>query len=236
MIMLDQIVVAVALPSMSRDLPLSPTGEQWVVKHLCARHGGPGRIRREIGDWLGGVTTFRCGVAVFFIASMACGLAPHGGDGRAVDHHGPGGPGRGRGADGDGVGVVADRVLAECPGRSGGAGDSARRTARQSPAARCAGLAGFAGPVDRGCGGHRPGCAAGERLVVGLGRHADHARGWCRSRGGVRSRPAAGAQPARGRAGCSRGGRLPATWSSWDWCSSPCWRSCSTVRCTSRTC
>src|ERR1700761_165710 len=78
MIMLDQTVVTVALPSMSRDLPLSPTGQQWVVNAYVLAMAALVALGGKLGDKLGGVTTFRIGVAVFFLASMACGLAPTG--------------------------------------------------------------------------------------------------------------------------------------------------------------
>ncbi len=78
MILLDQTVVTVALPSMSRDLPLSPTGQQWVVNAYVLAMAALVAVGGKLGDRLGGVTTFRLGVSVFFVASMACGLAPHG--------------------------------------------------------------------------------------------------------------------------------------------------------------
>lgn len=78
MIMLDQTVVTVALPSMSHDLPLSPTGEQWVVNAYVLAMAALVALGGKLGDRLGGVTTFRYGVAIFFLASLACGLVPHG--------------------------------------------------------------------------------------------------------------------------------------------------------------
>ncbi|MDO8209091.1 DHA2 family efflux MFS transporter permease subunit [Conexibacter sp. CPCC 206217] len=78
MIMLDQTVVTVALPSMGRDLPLSPTGQQWVVNAYVLAMAALVALGGKLGDKLGGVRTFRIGVAVFFLASMLCGLAPHG--------------------------------------------------------------------------------------------------------------------------------------------------------------
>ncbi|WLP91275.1 MFS transporter [Gordonia sp. NB41Y] len=79
MIMLDQTVVTVALPSMTRDLGLSPSGQQWVVNaHVlamaaCVALGG------KLGDRLGPVTCFCLGVITFFVASVFCGIAPAGG-------------------------------------------------------------------------------------------------------------------------------------------------------------
>jgi MFS family permease len=76
MIMLDQTVVAVAPPSMGSELPLTPVGQQWVlsayVLALAALVALGGKLK------FGGVTTFRIGVAVFFVASALCGLAPQG--------------------------------------------------------------------------------------------------------------------------------------------------------------
>ncbi len=78
MIMLDQTVLSVALPSMSRDLPLPATGQQWVVNAYVLAMASLVALGGKLGDRFGGVTIFRLGVVTFFLASMACGLAPHG--------------------------------------------------------------------------------------------------------------------------------------------------------------
>jgi EmrB/QacA subfamily drug resistance transporter len=52
-------------------------------QRLRARADRPGRLRRKLGDRVGGVRTFRVGVAGFFVASALCGLAPAGGLGEA---------------------------------------------------------------------------------------------------------------------------------------------------------
>jgi EmrB/QacA subfamily drug resistance transporter len=78
MIMLDQTVVTVALPSMSRELGLSASGQQWVVNAYVLAMAALVALGGKLGDKLGGVTTFRIGVVLFFLASMACGLAPTG--------------------------------------------------------------------------------------------------------------------------------------------------------------
>src|ERR1700712_4978691 len=77
MIMLDQTVVTVALPSMTRDLPLSAGGQQWVVNAYILAMAALVAIGGKLGDRFGQVTTFRLGVITFFLASALCGLAPH---------------------------------------------------------------------------------------------------------------------------------------------------------------
>jgi MFS family permease len=78
MIMLDQTVVTVALPSMARGLPLTPTGQAWVINAYVLAMAALVALGGKLGDKLGGVTTFRIGVVIFFFASIGCGLAPHG--------------------------------------------------------------------------------------------------------------------------------------------------------------
>jgi EmrB/QacA subfamily drug resistance transporter len=78
MIMLDQTVVTVALPTMTRELSLSPTGQQWVINAYVLAMAALVALGGKLGDRFGGVTTFRAGVAVFFVASALCGIAPHG--------------------------------------------------------------------------------------------------------------------------------------------------------------
>jgi EmrB/QacA subfamily drug resistance transporter len=81
MILLDQTVVSVALPTMSRDLPLSTSGAQWVVNAYVLSMAAFVALGGKLGSKLGPVTTFRIGVLVFFVASAFCGLAPVGSNG-----------------------------------------------------------------------------------------------------------------------------------------------------------
>jgi EmrB/QacA subfamily drug resistance transporter len=78
MIMLDQTVVSVALPSMSHDLHLSADAQQWVVNAYVLAMAALVACGGKLGDLIGRVTTFRLGVLIFFLASVACGLAPDG--------------------------------------------------------------------------------------------------------------------------------------------------------------
>ena len=81
MILLDQTVVSVALPTMSRDLPLSSSGAQWVVNAYVLAMAAFVALGGKLGSKLGPVTTYRVGVVVFFLASAVCGLAPVGSHG-----------------------------------------------------------------------------------------------------------------------------------------------------------
>ena len=82
MIMLDQTVVTVALPAMSDDLGLHPAGQQWVVNAYVLALTALVAFGGKLGDRIGGVRTFRLGVAGFFVAPALCGLARPGGSGR----------------------------------------------------------------------------------------------------------------------------------------------------------
>lgn len=76
MIMLDQTVVSVALPTMSRELGLSPSGATWVVNAYVLAVAALVGLGGRVGDRLGRVTAFRAGVITFVVASALCGLAP----------------------------------------------------------------------------------------------------------------------------------------------------------------
>lgn len=78
MIMLDQTVVAVALPSMTRELPLHASGQQWVVNAYVLATAAAVALGGRAADVLGRVRTFRAGVILFFLASAGCGLVPPG--------------------------------------------------------------------------------------------------------------------------------------------------------------
>ena len=75
MILIDQTVVSVALPTMQRDLDLSQTGLQWVVNAYLLAIAVFVALGGRIGDLIGNERTFRLGGLVFVLASAACGLA-----------------------------------------------------------------------------------------------------------------------------------------------------------------
>lgn len=75
MILIDQTVVSVALPTMQRDLGLSTTGVQWVVNAYLLAIAVFVALGGRAGDILGNVKVFRLGALVFVLASAACGFA-----------------------------------------------------------------------------------------------------------------------------------------------------------------
>lgn len=77
MIMLDQTVVSVALPTMTRELPLTSSGAQWVVNAYVLAMAAAVALGGKLGSKLGPVTTYRLGVLVFLLSSAGCGLAPN---------------------------------------------------------------------------------------------------------------------------------------------------------------
>ncbi len=75
MIMLDQTVVAVALPTMARELPLTPSAQQWVVAAYVLAIAALVGLGGKAADVLGRVRAVRAGVTVFLLASAGCALA-----------------------------------------------------------------------------------------------------------------------------------------------------------------
>jgi EmrB/QacA subfamily drug resistance transporter len=75
MILIDQTVVSVALPTMQRDLDLSQTGLQWVINAYLLAIAVLVALGGRLGDLIGNERTFRIGAVIFVAASAACGLA-----------------------------------------------------------------------------------------------------------------------------------------------------------------
>src|SRR5918911_1012407 len=65
MIMIDQTVVSVALPTMQRDLGLSTAGVQWVVNAYLLVLAMLVALGGRVADLLGPERTFRAGSALF---------------------------------------------------------------------------------------------------------------------------------------------------------------------------
>ena len=75
MIVLDVTVVNVALPSIQDDLGFSQTNLAWVVNAYLISFGGLLLLSGRIGDLVGRRRVFMIGLAIFTIASLACGFA-----------------------------------------------------------------------------------------------------------------------------------------------------------------
>ena len=76
MIVLDQSIVNVALPSIKDDLGFSQSTLAWVVNAYLLTFGGFLLLSGRLGDLFGNKRVFLWGVVAFTVASVACGLAP----------------------------------------------------------------------------------------------------------------------------------------------------------------
>src|SRR3954469_990605 len=75
MIVLDVTVVNVALPSIQSDLGFSQSSLAWVVNAYLIAFGGLLLLAGRLGDLISRRGVFLAGLAVFTLASIACGLA-----------------------------------------------------------------------------------------------------------------------------------------------------------------
>jgi EmrB/QacA subfamily drug resistance transporter len=78
MLVLDDTIVNVALPSIQRSLHLATSHLNWVISFYALAFGGLLLAGGRAGDLFGRLTVFRLGIVVFTLASLAGGLAPNG--------------------------------------------------------------------------------------------------------------------------------------------------------------
>jgi EmrB/QacA subfamily drug resistance transporter len=79
MIMLDNTVVNVALPSIERDLHVSIASLEWIVTAYALTFAALLITGGKLGDLFGRRRIFIVGIAIFTLSSLACGLAPSAG-------------------------------------------------------------------------------------------------------------------------------------------------------------
>ncbi len=79
MIMLDNTIVNVALPSIQRSLHMSISSLEWIVTAYALTFAALLITGGKLGDLYGRKRMFIAGLVVFTLASLACGLAPNAG-------------------------------------------------------------------------------------------------------------------------------------------------------------
>src|SRR6476619_7648599 len=75
MIVLDATIVNVALPSIRADLGFTEESLAWVLNAYLLTFGGFLLLGGRLGDLFGHRRLFLSGIALFTIASLACGLS-----------------------------------------------------------------------------------------------------------------------------------------------------------------
>jgi EmrB/QacA subfamily drug resistance transporter len=75
MIILDQTIVNVALPSIQSDLGFSQSSLAWVVNAYLIAFGGLLLLAGRLGDLVGRKRIFLIGLTIFTLASLLCGVA-----------------------------------------------------------------------------------------------------------------------------------------------------------------
>src|SRR6266571_6891822 len=75
MIVLDQTIVNVALPTIQNNLGFTQSSLAWVVNAYLITFGGLLLLAGRLGDLVGRRTIFLAGLAVFVTASLLCGAS-----------------------------------------------------------------------------------------------------------------------------------------------------------------
>src|SRR5919204_6556513 len=75
LIVVDMTIVNVALPSIGHDLRFSASGLAWVINAYLVAFAGLLLLAGRLADLLGSKRVFLAGLAVFTLASLACGLS-----------------------------------------------------------------------------------------------------------------------------------------------------------------
>jgi EmrB/QacA subfamily drug resistance transporter len=75
MIILDQTIVNVALPSIQHDLHFSQSGLAWVINAYLIAFGGLLLLVGRLGDLIGRRRIFLSGLVLFTLASLVCGVS-----------------------------------------------------------------------------------------------------------------------------------------------------------------
>src|SRR4051812_5906329 len=75
MIVLDTTIVNVALPSIRQALGFNETSLVWVVNAYMLTYGGFLLLGGRLGDLFGQRKLFLLGIALFTLASLACGVS-----------------------------------------------------------------------------------------------------------------------------------------------------------------
>ena len=78
MTFIDQTIVAIAIPSLQKDLSLSATGSQWIINGYLLALSALFAFGGKLGDVLGRRRMVVIGVLGFAITSACCGLTPTG--------------------------------------------------------------------------------------------------------------------------------------------------------------
>ena len=78
LILLDETVVGVALPSVKRDLGLSEVATHWVINAYLLVLAGLAAAAGKLGDVVGLKRLFILGVVIFGLASLSAGFAQDG--------------------------------------------------------------------------------------------------------------------------------------------------------------
>src|SRR5271163_537366 len=77
MLVLDDTIVNIALPTIQRSLHLPASSLNWVISFYALAFGGLLLVGGRAGDLFGRLRVFRTGIVVFICASMAGGFAPN---------------------------------------------------------------------------------------------------------------------------------------------------------------